>query len=83
MEVLMLFVMGAVNVACFVIGAKVGQAVAKGERIETPSVDPFKAVKEHAAKKEAEMERHRMNVILQNIENYDGTSKGQEDVPGR
>lgn len=83
MEVVTILAMGFVCTACFLAGAKVGQAVAKGEKIETSAVNPIKAAKEHTAKKEAEMERHRMEVILKNIESYDGTAKGQEDVPGR
>lgn len=83
MEALLLLIMGAVNVACFMIGAKVGQAVAKGEKVEMPSVNPLEAYREHRNKKEAEMEQDSMNTILQNIEVYDGTSNGQKDVPGR
>lgn len=83
MEVVTILAKGFVCMACFLMGAKVGQSVAKGETIETPTVNPVKAVKEHTAKKEAEMERHRMEVILNNIESYDGTAKGQNDVPGR
>ena len=83
MEVLLLAVMGAVNIFCFVIGAKVGQTVVKGEKVEMPSVDPLKAVREHEAKREAQKEQDRLNAILLNIEAYDGTGRGQEDIPGR
>ena len=83
MEVLLLAVMGAVNIFCFVIGAKVGQTVVKGEKVEMPSVDPLKAVREHEAKREAQKEQDRLNAILRNIEAYDGTGRGQEDIPGR
>jgi hypothetical protein len=83
MEVLLLAVMAAANIMCFMVGAKVGQAASKGEKIETPTVSPMKAVREHRAKKEAEMAQDRMDTILRNIEGYDGTGRGQEDVPGR
>ena len=83
MEVLLLLVMGIANIVCFVIGAKVGQAVSKGEDIKTPTVNPLKAYREHEAKKEAQMEQHRIDTIMRNIEGYDGTGRGQEDVPGR
>lgn len=83
MEVLLLAVMGAVNIFCFLIGAKVGQAVVKGEKVEMPSIDPLKAVREHEAKKEAQKEQDRLNAILRNIEAYDGTGRGQEEIPGR
>jgi hypothetical protein len=43
----------------------------------------MEAVKKHQAKKAAEMEQNRFDTILRNIEAYDGTERGQEDVPGR
>lgn len=81
MEVLILLIAGAMNIACFLIGAKVGQKVSKGETIETPTLNPLKAFREHEAKKEAEMEQNKLDTILRNIERYDGTGNGQEDVP--
>jgi hypothetical protein len=81
MEVLLLMVMGLTNIACFIIGAKVGQAVSKGEKIETPTVNPMKAYREHEAKKVAQAEQDKIAVIMGNIEAYDGTSSGQKDVP--
>ena len=81
MEVLLLAVMGITNILCFVIGARVGQKVTKGEPVELPTVNPMKAVREHQAKREAEREQDRINTILQNIEGYDGTPAGQRDVP--
>lgn len=81
MEALLLAIMGAVNVLCFMVGAKIGQAVAKGEKVELPSVNPLKAYREKENRKEAEMEQDRINTILRNIESYDGTSNGQKDLP--
>ena len=80
MEALLLAVMGAVNVLCFIIGAKVGMAVKKDEGIELPSVNPVEAVKEHINKREAKIEQDRIDKIMQNIERYDGTPNGQVDV---
>lgn len=83
MEVLLLLVMGAVNIACFMIGARVGQKVAKGEAIELPTVNPMELVQEQREKRAAQEERNKLDTILRNIESYDGTAYGQEDVPGR
>lgn len=88
MEIVLILVLilavSALNIACFFIGAKVGQRVSKGENIELPSLNPVKAVKEHnekkQAEKEAEREQERLNTIMENIENYDGTPYGQKDV---
>ena len=81
MEILLLIVSGAVNIACFLIGAKVGQMVQSGEKIDIASSIPFKAAEERENKRQAEREQDRINTILRNIENYDGTARGQEDVP--
>ena len=80
MEVLLLAMFSLSNIACFLIGANVGQKVVNQERIELPTVDPFKAYREHQARKEAEMEKNKVATILRNIDNYDGTAYGQEDV---
>lgn len=80
MEVLMLAVMGAVNIACFIIGAKVGQKVVKGEDIKLPTINPMEAHREREAKREAQREQDKLETIMRNIEAYDGTGHGQEDV---
>ena len=83
MEVLLMAVMAASNILCFLVGARVGQKAVKGEEIQMPAVSPMEAVREHKAKKEAQYEQSRLDTILRNIEGYDGTAYGQEDVPGR
>ena len=82
MEAVLIAVVGTLNIACFFIGAKVGQTVAKGKDIEVPKVSsPVTLYKAYIDRKEAEAEKNRLDVILRNIEAYDGTEKGQEDVP--
>lgn len=81
MEILTILTVGALNIVCFFIGAKVGQKVSKGEPIEAPNLNPLKAIREHEDKKEAEREADRIETILQNINSYDGTARGQKDVP--
>jgi hypothetical protein len=72
---------GLMCIGCFLVGAKVGQQVSKGEKIETPELNPMKVYREHKDKKQAEWEQSRVDIILQNIDNYDGTSRGQKEVP--
>jgi hypothetical protein len=81
MEVLLVIAVGFVCMASFLMGAKLGQQVTKGEEIKVPSANPVQAVRDHIARKEAEIEQNKFDTILQNIEKYDGTTKGQEDVP--
>jgi hypothetical protein len=72
---------GTLNIVCFFIGAKVGQTVKNGEPIKTPELNPMKAYREMQDRREADREKQKVDVILENIDNYDGTSNGQKDVP--
>lgn len=71
------------NVMCFVIGAKVGQKVVKGEPIELPQINPVEAIREQKQKRAEERKQRRLDTILQNIDSYNGTSNGQREVPKR
>ena len=79
-SIILVFVTGCMCIWSFIIGAKVGQAVKNGEKVEAPTVNPMEAYRQHQAKKEAEMEKNRVDTILRNIDNYNGTEYGQEEV---
>lgn len=79
-SILLIAVTGTLNAVCFFIGAKIGQKVAKDEPIEMPNVNPMKMYQEHIDKREADKEKKRIETILTNIDNYDGTGLGQKDV---
>ena len=81
MEILLALVVGTLCIACFFVSAKVGQTVSKGEPVELPEVNPMKLIQERREKKAAEEEQSKIDTILRNVERYDGTSHGQEDVP--
>lgn len=85
MEALLLLIMGIVmcvsNIACLVIGLNLRQKVDKGEEVKLPSLNPIEAVRAHQERREAEFEKNRVDTILRNIDAYDGTANGQEDVP--
>ena len=81
MEILLVLITGALCVACFFVGAKVGQMASKGETIELPKIDPMQPIRERQERKQAQAEQEKYDAIMRNIENYDGTSRGQEDVP--
>lgn len=84
MEVLEMLVFGTLLIVCFFLGAKIGQKTAKGEEIKAPklsAMNPIALYNEHQEKKEAEKELSKLDAILKNIERYDGTGAGQEDIP--
>lgn len=81
MEAVTIIALGFVCMACFLLGAKVGQAVSRGEKIEARN--PVKAVKARSADRKTQEEQDVADIIMQNIERYDGTSAGQQNVPRR
>lgn len=79
--VLLIAIVGTLNIACFFVGAMVGQKVSKGEKIEAPN--PIRAIEERRERKEARKELEQFDVIMQNLDAYNGTSIGQKEVPKR
>ena len=66
------------NVACLVIGAKIGQKAYRGEEIRLPNpVEKAKAFKES---QEYKKEQEALDTMMYNIDVYDGTSLGQKDI---
>ena len=81
MTILTILAVGALNIACFFIGAKVGQTASKGEPIEIPSINPMEKIRETQDKKQAKKEQEQYEILMRNIEVYDGPSNGQKEVP--
>lgn len=81
MEVLLLLVMAMANIVCFMVGAKVGQAVSKGEEVKLPTLNPLEIYKTHKENKVAEAEQDKIDTVMQNLEAYNGTEAGQKDIP--
>lgn len=73
-------IVGTLNIACFFIGAKVGQMVAMKKEITSPTLNPFKIIEERKEQKKADEAEERFNNIMHNIDTYDGTGNGQRKV---
>lgn len=69
------------NVCSFIIGAKVGQKAVRGETIETPKFEPIKTIREYNEQKEVRKEQEKQKIIAENIDAYNGTPYGQQELP--
>ena len=80
--IVLIAAVGLLNVACFLIGARTAQKAVKGEKIAP--VNPIAIHKEkqeeRREKEEAKKEAEKLEAILQNLERYDGTTAGQQDI---
>ena len=77
--IIAIITVGAVNILCFLVGARVGQMVKQGQPVQLPN--PVAAVKDAAARRHQEKEDKTMEALWHNIECYDGTAQGQKEVP--
>lgn len=75
---LMALVISLSNIACLIIGIKIG----KGREIKISN--PVEMVKEHKENKETQREEKQkqkaLETMLYNIDIYDGTEMGQQDI---
>lgn len=83
MEKIILFtaVMTFLNMCCFLFGINICQKIQSGKEIKTPKIEPIKTIKEFNANRETKKEVERARIINENIDNYNGTSIGQQDIP--
>ena len=78
MSLIEVIILMLINLASFYIGARVGLAVNRNKDL---TLNPLKAIKEHKEQKEADLEERKYKTMMSNIDKYDGTSFGQEDIP--
>ena len=78
-DVLLVLAVSGMNLLSFYLGSK----LSSHEKIDVklPNLNPISKYKECKETQEAKKELERNNIIMQNIDNYDGTSNGQKDVP--
>ena len=79
-ELLLVVVICLSNIACMVVGVKVGQIAYRGEEIAMNLPNPVGKVKSFKEPQEAKKEREAVETMLYNIDVYDGTSLGQRDI---
>ena len=81
--VIIILAVGAMCIASFFVGAHVGNRVSNDEPVELPKVDPMRAIRQKNERAEAKAKQAEIDAILRNIDRYNGTAEGQEDIPRR
>ena len=71
-----------INLITLLIGVKIGLSASNKKDI---TLNPIKAYQEHKEEKqeqkEANLKERQMKTMLKNIDNYDGTGFGQQEIP--
>ena len=71
----------------FIMGRMTKPVATNKEEVQPHKVinipNPLQAYREHKEREEDRKELERLEIIMENIEKYDGTGAGQKDVPTR
>lgn len=66
------------SVFCFINGYNIGARETRKPEIKLET--PMQKIERAKENKKAAEKRSRLNTLLENIENYDGSSKGQKEL---
>lgn len=74
-------IFGVFILVAYTLGLKNGQKIAKSEPIELPKVEnQIEKINQKKIEKEYQKEIDKINIIYENIGNYDGTGANQKEV---
>lgn len=80
--ILCMLLMGIFNLLAFFMGVNITQKIQNKEEVKLPEIkSPMQIYKEYESKKKEEMKDAAEEIMLNNVEIYDGTPRGQTDVP--
>lgn len=78
--VIVILAIGFISALNFTLGVKLLQKVVNKEPVELPTINPITLYKEHKEKEEMSKEQEKLNAMLENINNYDGSSANQKEI---
>lgn len=71
--------MGIFNLLAFFMGVYVTQKLNNNEEVKIPN--PIQKIEEIKEVKDTKIRTKALDVMLENIDNYDGSDAGQKDIP--
>lgn len=74
-------IFGVFILVAYSLGLKNGQRLSKDEDVVVPIVNPVKVITEEIEKHEEKKKQQAYEIMMSNIDNYDGTGLGQQDIP--
>lgn len=74
-------IFGLFIIVSYTLGLRNGQKLSKREEIKMPEVNPVTAINKQIERKETKKEQEAFDVMMSNIDIYDGTGLGQREIP--
>ena len=80
-SILLCTIFGVFILVAYSLGLKNEQRLSKNEEVVVPNVNPIKVITEEQEKHEEKKKQQAYEIMMSNIDNYDGTGLGQKDIP--
>lgn len=74
-------VFGVFILLSYTLGLKNGQKLSKNEEITLPQLNPVKIIQSEIETHEERKKQDQLDIMMSNIDNYDGTGIGQKNIP--
>lgn len=74
-------IFGVFILVAYSLGLKNGQRISKNKEVIMPNINPVKVVTEEIEKHEEKKKQQAYEIMMSNIDNYDGTGLGQQEIP--
>ena len=74
-------IFGLFILASYTLGLRNGQKLSKREEITIPDINPANVINKHIENQEQKKEQKILDITMSNIDNYDGTGLGQQEIP--
>lgn len=72
---------GVFILVAYSLGLKNGQKLSKSEEVVIPELNPVKAIQKEIETVEEKKKQEAFDLMMSNIDNYDGTGLGQKNIP--
>lgn len=74
-------IFGVFVLLSYTLGLRNGQRLSKNEEISIPELNPIKAIQSEIESHEERKKQEQFDIMMANIDNYDGTGIGQQNIP--
>lgn len=72
---------GVFILLAYTLGLRNGQKVSNNEEIKMPELNPVTVISNQIEKHEDKKKQEAYEIMMSNIDNYDGTGLGQKEIP--
>ena len=74
-------IFGAFILIAYTLGLRNGQKLSNNREVTMPELNPVKAIQNEIEEHDEKKKQEQFDIIMSNIDNYNGTGIGQQNIP--